>query len=107
DYALLDENFRADWAFHRVFFAHADNRYLRTMVENLSTYSHRMRQTWTGGPGTFDGHTAHEEHGLILQKVRQHHHDGALLALSTHLDAVLGRSLPVDEAVVGAAGADD
>lgn len=106
DYALLDEHFRADWAFHRVFFAHADNRYLRTMVENLSTYSHRMRQTWSGGPETFDGHTAHEEHGLILQKVRQHHHDGALLALSAHLDAVLGRSLPVEEEPVpGTAGA--
>src|SRR5699024_1165722 len=59
DYTLLNEHFRADWAFHQVFFAHADNRYLRTMVENLSTYTHRMRQTWTGGPGTFDGHTAH------------------------------------------------
>jgi len=93
DYALLHEHFRADWAFHQVFFAHADNRYLRTMVENLSTYSHRMRQTWSGGPETFDGHTAHHEHGLILDMVRQHHHDGALRALSAHLDGVLARSL--------------
>ncbi|HEX7350394.1 GntR family transcriptional regulator [Brachybacterium sp.] len=93
DYALLNEHFRADWAFHQVFFAHADNRYLRTMVENLSTYSHRMRQTWSGGPETFDGHTAHHEHGLILDMVRQHHHDGALRALSAHLDGVLARSL--------------
>lgn len=93
DYALLNEHFRADWAFHQVFFTHADNRYLRTMVENLSTYSHRMRQTWTGGPGTFDGHTAHHEHGAILDMVRRHHHDGALRALSAHLDGVLARSL--------------
>ena len=93
DYVLLNEHFRADWAFHQVFFAHAGNRYLRTMVENLSTYSHRMRQTWSGGPETFDGRVAHEEHGLVLEKVRQHHHDGALQALAAHLDGVLARSL--------------
>ena len=93
DYALLNEHFRADWAFHQVFFAHAENRYLRTMVENLSTYTHRMRQTWSGGPETFDGHTALHEHGLILEKVRQHNHDGALRALTEHLEGVLARSL--------------
>lgn len=93
EYALLNEHFRADWAFHQVFFAHAQNRYLRRMVENLSTYTHRMRQTWSGGPDTFDGHTALHEHGLILEKVRQHNHDGALLALTAHLDGVLARSL--------------
>lgn len=99
DYALLNEHFRADWSFHRVFFVHAGNHYLRTMVENLSTYSHRMRQTWTGGPEAFDGHTAHREHGLILEKVLQRNHDGALEALSAHLDGVLRRSLPqVDDA---------
>ena len=93
DYTLLTEHFRADWAFHQVFFAHAGNRYLHSMVENLSTYTHRMRQTWSGGPETFDGHTAHREHGLILEKVLQHNHDGALRALSDHLDGVLSRSL--------------
>ena len=93
DYALLNEHFRADWAFHQAFFAHAENRYLRTMVENLSTYTHRMRQTWSGGPETFDGHVALHEHGLILEKVRQHNHDGALRALTAHLDGVLARSL--------------
>ncbi|MCW1805127.1 GntR family transcriptional regulator [Brachybacterium squillarum] len=97
DYELLNEHFRADWAFHQVFFAHADNRYLRTMVENLSTYSHRMRQTWSGGPETFDGRVAHEEHGIVLEKVRQHHHDGALQALAAHLDGVLARSLSAAE----------
>ena len=97
DYALLNEHFRADWAFHQVFFAHAHNRYLRTMVENLSTYTHRMRQTWSGGPATFDGRTAHEEHGAILEMVRRHHHDGALGALSAHLDGVLARSLAAVE----------
>ncbi|MGO1201218.1 MAG: GntR family transcriptional regulator [Dermabacteraceae bacterium] len=93
DYTLLNEHFRADWAFHQAFFAHAENRYLRTMVENLSTYTHRMRQTWSGGPETFDGHIAHHEHGMILEKVRQHNHDGALNALRAHLDGVLARSL--------------
>lgn len=93
DYALLNEHFRADWAFHQAFFAHAGNRYLRTMVENLSTYTHRMRQTWTGGPETFDGRIALHEHGLILEKVRQHNHDGAVRALTAHLDGVLARSL--------------
>ena len=97
DYALLNEHFRADWAFHQVFFAHAHNRYLRTMVENLSTYTHRMRQTWSGGHATFDGRTAHEEHGAILEMVRRHHHDGALGALSAHLDGVLARSLAAVE----------
>lgn len=97
DYALLNEHFQADWAFHQAFFAHADNRYLRTMVENLSTYTHRMRQTWTAGPDTFDGHIAHHEHGLILKKVRQDHHDAALRALSAHLDGVLARSLAAVE----------
>lgn len=93
DYTLLNEHFRADWAFHQVFFAHAENRYLRSMVENLGTYTHRMRQTWSGGPQMFDGHVAHQEHGLILEKVRQHNHDGALAALTAHLDGVLSRSL--------------
>ncbi|MGO3211056.1 MAG: GntR family transcriptional regulator, partial [Brachybacterium sp.] len=55
--------------------------------------THRMRQTWSGGPETFDGHTALHEHGLILEKVRQHNHDGALQALTSHLDGVLARSL--------------
>ena len=93
DYSLLNEHFRADWAFHQVFFTHAENRYLRSMVENLGTYTHRMRQTWSGGPQMFDGHVAHQEHGLILEKVRQHNHDGALAALTAHLDGVLSRSL--------------
>ena len=93
DYTLLNEHFRADWAFHQVFFTHAENRYLRSMVENLGTYTHRMRQTWSGGPQMFDGHVAHQEHGLILEKVRQHNHDGALAALTAHLDGVLSRSL--------------
>ena len=93
DYTLLNEHFRADWAFHQAFFAHAGNRYLHSMVENLSTYTHRMRQTWSGGPETFDGHIAHHEHGLILEKVLQQNHDGALRALAAHLDGVLARSL--------------
>jgi len=94
DYALVHEHFQADWKFHQTFFEHAGNRYLLGMVENLRTYSHRMRQTWTGGPGAFDGRVAFEEHGRILEKVRQHHYDGALQALAAHLDGVLARSLP-------------
>lgn len=94
DYALIQEHFQADWAFHQVFFEHADNRYLRTMVENLRTHTHRMRQTWTGGPAAFDGRQAHAEHGAILDMVRRHHHDGALTALDSHLSGVLERSLP-------------
>lgn len=92
DYPLMNEHFRADWAFHQVFFEHAANRYLHTMVENLGTHTHRMRQTWTGA-GLFDGRQAHSEHGEILEMVRRHHHDGALKALESHLDGVLSRSL--------------
>ncbi|MEE1618605.1 GntR family transcriptional regulator [Brachybacterium sp. J153] len=93
DYDLINEHFQADWAFHQVFFNHARNRYLLTMVENLRTHTHRMRQTWSGGSVSFDGREAHEEHSRILQMVRQHNHDGALRALAEHLDLVLGRSL--------------
>ena len=95
DYTLVNEHFQADWAFHNVFFQHADNRYLGTMVENLRTHTHRMRQTWSSGPAAFDGHIAHQEHELILERVRQHNHDGAIAALGNHLDAVLARSRPL------------
>lgn len=97
DYALMNEHFQADWEFHQTFFVHAGNRYLRGMVENLRTYTHRMRQTWTGGPRAFDGRLALDEHGRILEKVRQHHYDGALQALEAHLSGVLARSLPEEE----------
>src|SRR5690606_15281034 len=89
----------ADWEFHQTFFEHAGNRYLLDMVENLRTYTHRMRQTWTGGPEAFDGRAALDEHGKILEKVQQHHYDGALQALDAHLKGVLARSLPQDPAV--------
>lgn len=99
DYALMHEHFQADWKFHQTFFEHAGNRYLLDMVENLRTYTHRMRQTWTGGPEAFDGRAALDEHGKILEKVQQHHYDGALQALDAHLKGVLARSLPQDPAV--------
>lgn len=94
DYALFNEHYQADWAFHHVFFEHADNRYLRRMVENLRTHTHRMRQAWTGGPSAFDGRQAHEEHGRILDMVARNNHDGALRELSAHLDAILECSRP-------------
>lgn len=93
DYELLHEHFQADWAFHQTLFQHANNRYLEQMVETLRSHTHRMRQTWEGGPKMFDAHEAHAEHGAILEKVRQHHHDGALKALADHLEAVLERSV--------------
>ncbi|MGI6878540.1 GntR family transcriptional regulator [Microbacterium sp. gxy059] len=93
DFSLMNEHYQADWAFHQAFFDHAGNRYLRGMVENLRIYTHRMRQTWTGGPASFDARTAYEEHARILEKVRHHHYDGALKALEAHLSGVLERSL--------------
>ena len=97
-YELLQEHFHADWAFHQVLFDHAGNRYLSTMVETVRAHTHRMRQTWVGGPPALDVHEAYAEHGRILEKVRRHHHDGALQALDEHLAAVLERSHVVAEA---------
>lgn len=96
-YELLQEHFHADWSFHQILFDRADNRYLAKMVETLRSHTHRMRQTWAGGPPALDVHEAYTEHGRILEKVRRHHQDGALQALVEHLDAVLERSLAVAE----------
>ncbi|MGO2721380.1 MAG: GntR family transcriptional regulator [Brachybacterium tyrofermentans] len=96
-YELVHEHFQADWGFHQVLYKHADNRYLAQMFESLSTHTHRMRQTWEGGPLQLDAREAYEEHGTILAKVRQHHHDAALKALADHLDAVLVRSIQTSE----------
>jgi DNA-binding GntR family transcriptional regulator len=97
-YELVSEHFQADWGFHQTLYKHADNRYLAQMFESLRTHTHRMRQTWEAGPLQLDAREAYEEHGVILEKVRRHHHDAALAALTEHLDAVLERSLTtVDE----------
>ncbi|WP_299301818.1 GntR family transcriptional regulator [uncultured Brachybacterium sp.] len=96
-YELLQEHFHADWRFHQVLFDHAGNRYLSTMVDTVRAHTHRMRQTWVGGPPALDIHEAYSEHGRILEKVRRHHHDGALQALVEHLDAVLERSTTLAE----------
>lgn len=93
DYDLVREHFQADWGFHQTLFHHAGNRYLTQTVDTLRTHTHRMRQTWEGGPKMFDAHEAHAEHGIILEKVRRQQHDAALRALSDHLNAVLTRSL--------------
>lgn len=90
---LFQEHFRADWAFHQALFDQANNRYLASMIDMLRVHTHRMRQTWAEGPSALDVHEAYTEHGKILEKVRRHHHDGALKALMEHLDAVLARSL--------------
>ena len=95
---LLQEHFHADWSFHQALFDHSGNRYLSTMVETVRAHTHRMRQTWVGGPAALDVHEAYTEHGRILEKVRRHHHDGALQALDEHLAAVLERSHVVAEA---------
>ena len=94
-YELVQEHFQADWAFHQTLFDHADNRYLSKMVETLRSHTHRMRQTWAGGPAALDVHEAYTEHGRILEKVRRHHQDGAIQALNQHLDDVLVRSLDI------------
>src|SRR5699024_10939079 len=96
-YELLQEHFHADWRFHQLLFDHADNRYLAKMVDTVRSHTHRMRQTWAGGPPALDVHEAYTEHGRILEKVRRHHQDGAVHALIEHLDAVLERSLAVAE----------
>lgn len=96
-YELLREHFQADWGFHQVIFDHAGNRYLSTMVDTLRAHTHRMRQTWAGGPAALDVHEAYSEHGQILEMVQRHHHDGAIRALHTHLDDVRSRSQGLDE----------
>ncbi|WP_193105447.1 GntR family transcriptional regulator [Brachybacterium sp. FME24] len=106
-YELVSEHFQADWGFHQTLYKYADNRYLAQMFESLRTHTHRMRQTWEGGPLQLDAREAYEEHGAILEKVRRHHHDAALKALTDHLDAVLERSLTTvqDESATAADGA--
>lgn len=100
DFDLLREHFRCDWAFHQELLRHAGNRYFLPMVEPLRTHTHRMRQILANGPRAVDAPIALAEHAAILQKVREHHHDGALEALARHLDGVLQRSL--DSAWIGA-----
>lgn len=97
-YDLMQEHFQADWGFHQVLFDHAHNRYLATMVDSLRVHTHRMRQTWAGGPATLDIDEAYAEHGRVLEKVRRHHHDGAARELALHLDGVLARSLTITAA---------
>lgn len=92
DFELLREHFRCDWAFHEVLFRHAENRYLLPMVEPLRTHTHRMRQTLAGGPKAVDATVALAEHEVILENVREHDLDGAVGALTRHLDGVLRRS---------------
>jgi DNA-binding GntR family transcriptional regulator len=104
-YELLQEHFHADWAFHQAMFDHAGNRYLSTMVETVRAHTHRMRQTWVGGPAALDVHEAYAEHGRILEKVRRHHHDGAQQALDEHLASVLDRSRAIAEAAAEEAAA--
>lgn len=97
DYELVREHFQADSDFHQTLYRHADNRYLEQMFDRLSTHTHRMRQTWEGGPLHLDAHEAFAEHAVILDTVRRHHHDAAMRALSDHLDGVLARSLRLHE----------
>ncbi|MGP9537160.1 GntR family transcriptional regulator [Brachybacterium sp. AOP43-C2-M15] len=94
-YELVQEHFHADWGFHQTFFDHAGNRYLSTMVETLRSHTHRMRQTWAGGPAALDVHEAFTEHARVLEMMRRHHQDGAVRELTKHLDDVLARSLEI------------
>lgn len=96
-YELVREHFQCDWEFHQTWFNHAQNRYLRQMVETLRPHTHRMRQTWEGGPPELDADEALNEHARILEKVRERNHDGALRALTEHLDNVLMRSVALSE----------
>lgn len=87
----------ADWAFHRVFLRHAHNQYLATAVSSLGSHVHRLRQMFED-TGLDAGH-ALDEHAIILRRVEERNHDGALAALRTHLEAVHQRSsadLPAD-----------
>src|SRR5699024_9557416 len=92
-YELVPVHFQADWAFHQTPFDHADNRYPSKMVETLGSHTQRTRQTRAGGPAALGVHEGYVEHGRILEMVRRLHHDGAIQALSQHLDDVLVRSL--------------
>lgn len=105
NFELVREHFQADWGFHQTLFRHAQNRYLTQTVDTLRAHTHRMRQTWEGGPQVFDAHEAHAEHGQILENVRRHHHDGAKQALLDHLEAVLTRSLLTCELIPAAPAA--
>lgn len=98
EYALVREHFQCDWEFHQTWFNHAHNRYLRQMVETLRPHTHRMRQAWEGGPSGLDVHEALAEHERVLEKVREHNHDGAMHALTDHLENVLARSVALTRA---------
>lgn len=93
DFELIRQHFAADIAFHHVIFAHTHNEYLSSMVDQLSPHMHRMRQTWAGGEELLDAEDAYAEHAVIVSKVLQHNHDGALEAMRSHLSAVRERSL--------------
>ncbi|WP_258027704.1 GntR family transcriptional regulator [Curtobacterium sp. BH-2-1-1] len=92
DYAHILHYFNADAEFHASFFRHARNRYLTSMRRNLGWDALRMRQTWAHGPERVDAGEALAEHSEILRRVEEHNHDGALRALSVHLENVRTRS---------------
>ncbi|MDO5644524.1 MAG: GntR family transcriptional regulator [Dermabacter sp.] len=100
DYELIRAHYQADWEFHQVFIAHADNRYFDRIMGVLRPLSHRMRQTWRGDEGAigFDALDALREHRIILDRVLDRNHDGALEALREHLAAVRFRSMQAPEA---------
>jgi len=97
-YELIHEYFLADAAFHEAIFRHAGNRFLDSMRETIHAHAHRMRQTWSAGPGQIDSAEAIAEHAAVLARVQERNHDGALQTLREHLEAVGERSGGIQEA---------
>jgi DNA-binding GntR family transcriptional regulator len=90
---LVNEHFQADWGFHQTVFAWAENSFLERFVDILRSPVHRMRQTWQGSAMRLDADEAYAEHSEILRQVLAHNHDGAVRALTQHLEAVRKRSV--------------
>ncbi|MDR5701386.1 GntR family transcriptional regulator [Agromyces aerolatus] len=96
---LTREFFRADEAFHAVVFAHARNRYLVELYDQLGALTHRMRQVVVRGP--VDVADAFAEHAAIVEAFATGDGEAAAVAMREHLGRARARALADSDAALG------
>lgn len=89
---LTRDYFIADAHFHQAIFAHAGNRYVEKMYEQLGALTHLMRQTTLRG--TVDVSDAVAEHSAILKAFEAGDPETIVSAVHAHIEGVRWRSLP-------------
>ncbi|WP_392399633.1 GntR family transcriptional regulator [Actinotignum urinale] len=91
EYSAIRHYFEADWHFHSIIFENAGNEYLSKVLEGLAFQMHRLRQTV--GHGKSDGADATCEHSKILHALQERNEKASKLAVKSHLNKVLKRSV--------------